>query len=178
MQRYTGIAGKAGPRSVVLMSQDTEQALTEFLTGRVCVLGFGNRLWRDEGAGSILAEALAAAPGVDSVDGGLVPENYLETVAANRPDTILLIDAADFGGQPGEIRLLAPGELLAAGVSTHAGSPRMLADYLQRRTRAPVVLLAVQPGDTSEGSTLSRPVSEAVSYLLRILPGLCGGPER
>ena len=157
------------------MSKDIEKALCEFLLGRVCVLGFGNRLWRDEGVGSILAETLAAVPGVDSIDGGLVPENYLETVAAKRPDTVLLIDAADHGGQPGEIRLLAPGDLLAAGVSTHAGSPRMLAEYLHRRTRAPVVLLAVQPGDTSDGSALSRPVSEAVSYLRRILPGLCGG---
>lgn len=157
------------------MSQDIEKSLSEFLLGRVCVLGFGNRLWRDEGAGSILAEALAAVPGVDSIDGGLVPENHLEAVAAKRPDSVLLIDAADFGGQPGAIRLLAPGELLAANVSTHAGSPRMLADYLQRRTRAPVALLAVQPGDTSDGSALSPPVSEALSYLLRMLPELCGG---
>ena len=42
------------------MRQDIERALSEFLLGRVCVLGFGNRLWRDEGFGSILAEALAA----------------------------------------------------------------------------------------------------------------------
>jgi hypothetical protein len=51
----------------------------------------------------------------------------------------------------------------------------MLADYLYRRTRAPVVLLAVQPGDTSDGAALSQPVSEAVSYLLRTLPRMCGG---
>ena len=125
-----------------------------------------------------LCAALAAAPGANSIDGGAVPENYLETVAAKRPDTVLLIDAGDHGGEPGEIRLLAPGDLLAAGVSTHAGSPRMLAEYLHRRTRAPVALLAVQPGDTSDGSALSKPVSEAVSYLLRILPGLCDGAAR
>ena len=41
-----------------------------------------------------------------------------------------------------------------------------------------IVLLAVQPGDTSDGSALSQPVSEAVSYLLRILPGLCDGAAR
>jgi hydrogenase maturation protease len=79
-----------------------ESDLKSILKGRVTTLGFGNRLWGDDGAGSVLAERLKAAnPDAPIFDGGMVPENYLEKVAATYPDTILLIDAADFGGQPG-----------------------------------------------------------------------------
>ena len=78
------------------------------LTGRVCVLGIGNRLRRDDGAGSLLAAALAEQEGAAVLDAGTVPENYLEKVAGSNPDTVVIVDAIDFDGAPGEIRLLEP----------------------------------------------------------------------
>ena len=145
---------------------DTIFTLTPFLQGRVCVLGFGNRMWRDDGVGSCIAEALQDSPNLDSVDGGFVPENYLEVVASKNPDTILMIDAADFGGEPGEVRLLQPGDVALAGISTHAGSPQMLGKYLEARTGARVALLAIQPKDTSEGNELSPEVSATLKDLV------------
>jgi len=140
--------------------------LTPFIKGRVCILGFGNRMWRDDGVGSYIAEALQDCPNLDAVDGGFVPENYLEVVAGKNPDTILMIDAADFGGEPGEVRLLRPGEVVLAGISTHAGSPQMLGKYLEARTGARVALLAIQPKDTSEGNELSPEVSATLKDLV------------
>jgi hydrogenase 3 maturation protease len=140
--------------------------LSTFLQGRVCVLGFGNRMWRDDGVGSCIAEALQDHENLDAVDGGFVPENHLEAVAATNPDTILMIDAADFGGFSGEMRLLKPGDVVLAGVSTHAGSPQMLGKYLEVRTGASVALLAIQPKDSSEGDKLSPEVSAAMADLL------------
>ena len=130
------------------------------------VLGFGNRLWGDDGAGSILAERLQEAnPGAPIIDGGMVPENFLEKVAAARPESILLIDAGDFGGAPGEWRLFSGEELAFTGISTHAGSPRMLATYLERRTGAQVTLLVIQPGKPGQGETLSPEVEASLSSL-------------
>ena len=143
--------------------------LTPFIKGRVCILGFGNRMWRDDGVGSCIAEALQDCPNLDSVDGGFVPENHLEVVASKNPDTILMIDAADFGGTPGETRLLQPGDVAVAGISTHAGSPQMLGKYLEARTGARVALLAIQPKDTSEGTELSPEVSATLTELVEKL---------
>ena len=143
--------------------------LTAFIKGRVCILGFGNRLWRDDGVGSCIAEALQNCPNLDSIDAGFVPENHLEIVARKNPDTILMIDAADFGGQPGEVRLLHPGDVAVAGISTHAGSPQMLGKYLEARTGARVALLAIQPKDTSEGTELSPEVSATLTELVEKL---------
>ena len=140
--------------------------LNAFLEGRVCILGFGNRLWRDDGVGSCIAEALQNCPNLDSIDGGCVPENHLEIVAGKNPDTILMIDAADFGGTPGEARLLQPGDVALAGISTHAGSPQMLGKYLEARTGARVALLAIQPKDTTEGRELSAEVSATLKDLV------------
>ena len=152
--------------------------LTAFVKGHVCLLGIGNRYWRDDGVGSLIAEALEsctefASREFDVVDAGFIPENHLETVAGKHPDTILMIDATDFGGTPGQTRLLYPDKVAYSGVSTHAGSLRMLAEYLCARTQARVALLAIQPVDTSEGEGLSPPVSSTLDALLELLPVIC-----
>ena len=160
------------------MKPEFEDALSSFLAGRVCLLGIGNRLWRDDGVGSLTVEALQDRPEFCAVDGGMVPENYLETVASRHPDTVLIVDAADFNGRPGELRLLQPGEIASCGLSTHAGSPALLAEYLQARTGAGVGLLAIQPGNTSEGNELSPEVAAAMRDLVQALPAIVARLDR
>jgi hydrogenase 3 maturation protease len=102
-----------------------------------------------------------------------VPENYIETVARKHPDTILMMDATDFGGDPGEARLIYPEKVAYSGVSTHAGSLRMLAEYLHERTHARIALLAIQPVDTSDGEELSPSVYKTARDLMETLPVVC-----
>lgn len=148
--------------------------LRDFIDGRVCLLGIGNRYWHDDGVGSYLAEALESCQGFDVIDAGFIPENHLETVASKNPKTILMVDATDFGGNPGQVRLLYPDKVAYSGLSTHAGSLRMLAEYLKARTQAPIALLAIQPADTSTGEGLSEEVARTLKSLLEILPAVCG----
>jgi hydrogenase maturation protease len=150
-----------------------EDQMAHFLDGRICLLGIGNRYWRDDGAGSVLAEALQACPEFDAIDAGFVPENFLEVIAGKKPDRILFVDATDFGGAPGQVRLLFPDNVAPSGLSTHAGSLKMLAEYLQARTGAQVALLAIQPADTAAGESLSPEVSNTVMTLLEKLPEFC-----
>ena len=152
------------------MNSPIEQQLEEFLIGRVCLLGIGNRFWHDDGVGSCMARVLESCPEFDVVDAGFVPENHLETVARKNPDTILMIDATDFGGSPGQARLLYPDNIALSGISTHAGSLEMLAKYLHARTRARVALLAIQPVDTTEGQGLSPQVAQTARALRKLLP--------
>lgn len=150
-----------------------EDQLTNFIDGHVCLLGIGNRFWRDDGVGSCIAEAMGSCQEFDVVDAGFIPENFLETVAGKNPDTILMVDATDFGGAPGQTRLLYPDKVAYSGLSTHAGSLRMLAEYLHARTQARIGLLAIQPADTSAGEGLSPVVSNTFRALLEILPVIC-----
>lgn len=138
-------------------------------TGRVCVLGVGNRQRGDDGAGSILAARLAGTADTLCIDAGAVPENYLEKVARWWPDAVVIVDVADFGGAPGDVRLLDPTDIAASTFSTHALSLRMIAQYLEARTGAQVMLLAIQPADIGWGSVLTAPVSSAVDRLQETL---------
>ncbi|MBT8058689.1 MAG: hydrogenase 3 maturation endopeptidase HyCI [Gammaproteobacteria bacterium] len=147
-----------------------DRQLNEFLGHRAAVLGIGNRLWGDDGAGSRLAAKLEDRDGRRVIDGGAVPENHLRAVAESNPNAILLIDAADFGGRPGECRLLSAEELAGQqSLSTHAGSPRLLAEYLHQRTGARVALLAIQPASNGQGDRLSAEVARTVARLAEAL---------
>ncbi len=144
--------------------------LKRLIQGTICVLGVGNRQRRDDGAGSLIAKALAQRMSGVVIDGGSVPENYLEKLVQSGPDTIVIIDAVNFDGTPGEIRLLDPYDLAPGRVSTHGASLELSARYLRARTHAQLSLLAIQPAEIGPGEGLSEAVSRSVALLSRMLP--------
>ena len=169
--------------------------LEAHLVGRVCVVGIGNRLAGDDGAGSAVAERLAdglrsptarcaesdARVGLLAgrvagrvIDAGIAPENHLEPIVRSGADTILLFDAVDFGGEPGSVRLLDPRALAGGGLSTHALSLRLVCEYLCARSPARVVLLGIQPGQLRLGRALSDAVASAVEAVASRLVALLG----
>ncbi len=157
--------------------------LAGHLVGRVCVVGIGNRLAGDDGAGSAVAEQLAGRVAGCVIDAGIAPENHLEPVVRDAPDTVLLVDAVDFGGEPGSVRMLDARALAAGGLSTHATSLGMIHDYLSARSAARTVLVGIQPGQLRLGAALSEEVARSVEAIASRVAELMGpgrptGPTR
>lgn len=145
--------------------------------GRVSLLGVGNPLRGDDGAGSALARRLRSR-GVEAAhDGGAAPENYVERLASSRPDVVIVVDAARFGGRPGDVRLLTPGEIDGAALSTHDPSLKMFAGYLHERCACEVLVVGIEPSRTEMGSAMSPEVERALDMLERTLIALLGRRE-
>ena len=159
------------------MSAAPETPLVEALRGRVCLLGLGNRDLGDDGAGPVLVDRLQGRTRALCLDGGVTPENVLERVARERPSVVLFADAADFGGAPGEVRLLPPQAHRNATLSTHAPSLELAADYLRARTGAVVRVLAIQAAATRPGRALSAPVDASLDILADRLVWLLANAE-
>ncbi len=140
-------------------------------------MGIGNRLRGDDGVGVVIAERLREDKRVDGqmvlvFEAGTVPENYLVPIIQEMPRQVILIDACDFGGAPGEFRLFSRDELAhlqLKGFSTHTLPLNMLAEMLGQETSSPVWLLGVQPAQTAPGAALSPPVSAAVPGIIDFL---------
>ncbi len=139
--------------------------LAEQLAGKICVVGVGNRLAGDDGAGSAVAERLARRSGGCVIDAGIAPENHLEPIVRSEPDSILLVDAVDFGGAPGSARVLDARALAPGGISTHATSLGPVLEYLRARCPARVVLLGIQPSQLRLGAALSDEVERSVERI-------------
>jgi hydrogenase 3 maturation protease len=141
----------------------------ELLSGQVCIVGVGNRQRGDDGAGPRLIDSRHSdAQGV-WLDAGVAPENYLETIARTNPDTVLIVDAVDFGGAAGEYRWIDASALKTTAVSTHAGSLATLSEYLTARTNAIVHVIAIQPERVDAREGLSLPVEKSVLQLAALL---------
>ena len=144
---------------------DLTDDLNQNLKGKVCVVGIGNRLKGDDAAGPEFIDRLTGRCHFHCLDAGVAPENYLEKIVRIRPDTILLVDAMDFGGEAGSRRLFSADQVTGGGLSSHALSLRMTCDYLQQRISVRIFVLGIQPSQVKMNGPLSEAVRSAVEKL-------------
>jgi hydrogenase 3 maturation protease len=157
------------------LDHNSTTSLRDLLRGRVCIVGVGNRQRGDDGAGPRVIDARSPTARGVWLDVGVVPENFLEQIAQQYPDTVLIVDAVAFGGLPGECRLMdATAMDTAVVLSTHAASLGMLSDYLSARTRARVQVIGIQPERIDAREGLSQPVEKSVRELTEVLSNLLG----
>lgn len=129
-------------------------------------MGIGNTLRRDDGFGSLLAGLLIGKSGLEVIDAAASPENFLGEVVRRQPDTLLIVDAVDFGGIPGEARLFDMNEVKTVNFFlTHDTSPKLLFDFLKEGLKGESYLLAVQPEDVGFGEAMSLKVKSRLEEL-------------
>ena len=147
-----------------------------FVTAPTLVLGFGNVLLSDDGAGVQLVERLRSELGptaAEFVDGGTLSFSLLTYVEAT--DSMLVIDAADLNGVPGSIGLFEGpkmDEFLKSSRrrTVHEVGLIDLLDMARLQDCLPArrALLCIQPGRIDWFETLSAPVALALPEAARL----------
>ncbi len=136
------------------------------LEGKVVILGIGNTMRNDDGVGCLLARRLKGKVPYTIYDAGPTPENYLGKVLKDKPDHIVLIDAVDFGGTPGEFRELEGEGLETVNMfSTHNASLSLTINYLKNNLKVDIIILIIQPKNVDFGEDLSPEAEEALDRL-------------
>jgi hydrogenase maturation protease len=150
------------------------------LSRRTAVIGVGNRLWGDDGAGPELLKRLkeeweVGETHLDSqgrilfIDAGDSPEDCLIRVIDFKPDLVLAIDAVDLQAEPGSIAILEP-EALPEAVcySTHRLPLRTLLRLWEERGSKAFVI-GIQPKDMIFKEGLSPEVTISIDSLAQFL---------
>jgi len=141
------------------------------LKGKVVILGIGNIMRGGDGIGSVLARRLKNKLAFIVLDAGPSPENYLGKIIEEKPDTIIIIDAVDFGGLPGEFKFLETNDIKTVNLfSTHNASISLLINYLQSNLKVDIIVLIIQPKSIALKDKLSP---EAVKTLDRLENWFC-----
>jgi len=124
----------------------------------------GNELMGDDAAGPLLASMLKQLPleGLEVIDGGNMPENYLFKIREMTPDQVTIVDAADMGIQPGEIRLIDKDEIGSVFIMTTHTLPLTYLMEAIREFVPRVELIGIQPDLVAFGYPISNPVKNAV----------------
>jgi hydrogenase 3 maturation protease len=148
---------------------------------RLFVLGVGNPDRADDGAGSRCARQLerllARSPrpagqagrtrleALQVLDGGEVPESATGVIRRFQPTHVLIIDAAAAGRAPGSIFFLSKRKIPEEDLTTHRLPLSRLVRYIEESLGCRVILLGIEPGDTSS----RKPMSPAVRRSCEIL---------
>ena len=90
---------------------------------------------------------------------GVLPENHIAPLRQSPPERLLIIDAADFGGEPGDIRLLGIRDVAGAVLSSHGIPLGVLLAPFEEKTC--IRIIAIQPMYTGLREGLSPPVEKA-----------------
>ena len=140
--------------------------LNSRLKGKVVILGIGNTLRGDDGIGSLLSKRIQGKVPYIVYDGSLCPENYLGKIIQDKPDTILMIDAVDFGGKPGEIKMLEGKDIQTVNLfTTHNASIGLAIKYLENSIKVDVIVLAIQPKALDFGEKMSPEINKTLEDL-------------
>jgi hydrogenase maturation protease len=132
----------------------------------VLVLALGNRLMTDDAAGPLVADRLAARPGVLISDGGTCGLSLLPGV--EDASALIVIDAARLGTPPGSVTVRegAAMDAAVAGVrsSAHEVALADLLDAARVTGRLPErrALVAIEPARVALGLEPTLRVAEAL----------------
>jgi len=140
---------------------------------KIVVFGIGNELRRDDAIGLYIAKELKERENdfmiVFITD--TVPENFIGLIGIIKPTHVVLIDAADFSGGIGEVRIIEKEDITAKSVffSTHSVPLDKIMDYITTEYGCKVVIIGIQPGDVSFGTGISDGMKKAIKYVVDAL---------
>lgn len=136
------------------------------------MLAVGNSMMGDDGAGPMLFDLMQQTPieGWVAINGGSSPESVSHQVRALKPQRLLIVDAADIGLAPGEIRVIDPDDIAEMFImSTHNLPLNFLIDQLKEDV-GEIIFLGIQPDLVGFYMPMNDKVVAAVEQVYQALP--------
>jgi len=127
-----------------------EEELIEAVSGKkTLVLCVGNDMKGDDAIGKYVFDRIKTGSKLFCAE---MPENYLGKIEEMAPEALLIVDAADFGGAPGQVAFAQLRDFSAPSLSTHSLSMSIMSRFLKG---IEVFLIGVQPKSLEFGARMS-----------------------
>ena len=113
------------------------------------VMSIGNPIKSDDNVGNVVLDMID----VDAIKirAETMPENFIERMKGC--DTIIIIDALEFGGRKGEVRLFDISDVEDRLMSTHSVPISLFKKFLPK---AKILVIGIQPKSLEFGDELSE----------------------
>jgi hydrogenase maturation protease len=140
-------------------------------TKKVLVIGLGNILLQDDGIGVRVVEHLRTQifpPDIEIqfIDAGLTPD--LTVFLEKGISKLIIIDAAETGGNPGDVLTINPLDVQNEASSIHGMDLQQNLELMRMAGTLPesVVIVGVEPADMSPGMELTEKLRTALPGIL------------
>ena len=131
------------------------------------LFGIGNEDRGDDGVGPYVAKRINFT-GWIGVNCSTIPENFTSIVKKEKPELLVIVDAAEMGLEPGEIRVIPREKVDELTMSTHYIPLSVLIRYLEESANR-IMFVGIQPKERTEGNELSKEVREGAERLLEFI---------
>ena len=153
-----------------MLTADVIELLKPESSGTLLVITVGNPLRSDDGVGPyIAAHAKRPKNGIIILDAGERPEDIVGKAIEIRPERVVIIDAADFAGEPGEVRAIPEEFMQENPISTHRFPLRVISRLVTEDTGARVDFICIQPESVGFGEGLSDTVRSSAEEIVMML---------
>jgi hydrogenase 3 maturation protease len=104
-----------------MLTAEIKDIFTPSEKGKLLVITVGNSLRSDDGVGIYIAKQIKKCKkNIIILNADSKPENIIDKAVQIKPQKVVIIDAADFGGRVGEIRLIKKTDIQSTSLSTHS----------------------------------------------------------
>jgi len=146
--------------------------------GRIYVLGLGNTDRADDGAGILIALALKKRfPSFSYSEHDGVEGTVLDISEKEEDATVLFVDAASMGLEPGSIRFIPKDKIKETEITTHRVAVALMASILERSGKKAAVI-GIQPKNIEFRGKVSKPVQASIRRVAETLSGLMARIDR
>jgi hydrogenase 3 maturation protease len=164
VQTNTPSRSRGGKRSTKY-SRDFLKQLGKLNPAETVIVGIGNTLKGDDGAGPQVCSILKGNISAEIIDAGTAPENFIAKIVQMSPKKLLIIDAIDFGKPPGTFKIFDIQDLGKFSFSTHCLSPHLFVEAIRSEINVEVFFICIQLAHMHLGSGTSKKVAGAIVAL-------------
>jgi len=142
---------------------ELERLLKE--TRNLLFVGVGNVLKSDDGVGVVISRQIIERPAIRSLTVEVSIENYIGKINSMGPEEIIIIDCMELGENPGVWSLVALEDVEDISFNTHNISLGRLVDFFPYSK----YVLGIQPLSLEFGDSLSAPVQDSATRIIRLI---------
>lgn len=135
---------------------------------KLCVMGIGSDLRGDDVAGLMVVDLLSrrcmklgsceAKDRLYVIYGATAPENFTGEIKKVKPTHLVVVDCADMGLNPGEVKIVDEDKIGGVSFSTHMLPLSVMIDYLKNSIDFKTVVVGIQPKDVGFGSEVCEEI--------------------
>jgi len=134
----------------------------------------GNEYRSDDGVGPYIADRVKnPLDHIAILNAGERPENIIFKAIELKPSATVIVDAANFGGRPGEARIIPDSSVQVCIHSMHNFPLNIVSRLIAEDTGSKVIFLGIQFESMQYGKNLSAEVRAAADEIIKMISGSC-----
>lgn len=123
----------------------------------------GNALKQDDNIGNVIATELQNLKGVKVLVAGTAPESFLYRIEKLKPEILFVVDAAEFNGSVGDVKLLSLEEISEKTASTH----NIPMSFFEEKMPCELKVIGIKVKSTAFGMGLSPELRDLMPAIVQ-----------